>query len=104
MRRGRKLLMIAPLAILGFALFLALGGVVVRWLWNWLMPAIFGLPVLTFWQALGVLALSRILFGGFRFRAGGHRGWNRLTPEERERFRDRMRERWGSREPAGPTA
>lgn len=32
-------------------------------LWNWLMPAIFGLTVITFWQALGLLALSKILFG-----------------------------------------
>ncbi len=32
-------------------------------LWNWLMPVIFGLTVITFWQALGLLALSKILFG-----------------------------------------
>jgi hypothetical protein len=32
------------------------------WLWNWLMPEIFGLKVITFWQALGLNMLSGILF------------------------------------------
>ena len=32
-------------------------------LWNWLMPIIFGLPVLTFWQAVGINFLASILFG-----------------------------------------
>lgn len=32
------------------------------WLWNWLMPTLFGLKTITFWQALGVSMLSSILF------------------------------------------
>ena len=32
-------------------------------LWNWLMPTIFGLPVVTFWQSLGLMFLSSLLFG-----------------------------------------
>ena len=56
----------------GFIIFVALGGLVVWWLWNWLMPELFGLRELTFWQALGLLALSRILFGGFG--RSGHNG------------------------------
>jgi hypothetical protein len=100
----KKLLWIAPLAIAGMALLIALGGTIVQMLWNWLLPALFGFPQITFWQALGVLVLSRILFGGF---GGGHSGgrsrkrrWmeeqcEQMTPEERERFRQRMRERWG---------
>lgn len=44
-------------------------GFVVMWLWNWLMPAIFGLPSLTFWQAAGIIILFKLLFGGF-----GHGG------------------------------
>lgn len=40
--------------------------IVLMLLWNWLMPAIFGLGIITFWQALGLLALSKILFGGAR--------------------------------------
>jgi hypothetical protein len=99
MTRRRKLLMFAPLAIVGFLVFIAIGGAVVRLLWNWLLPAIFGLPEITFWQAIGVLALSRILFGGFGMHSGGPRRlrnrWEHMTPEERERFRQGMRDRWG---------
>jgi hypothetical protein len=102
-RRGKKLLFIAPLAILGILLFIAIGGEVVLLLWNWLVPSIFGWREITFWQAVGILALCRILFGRF----GGHascrrniRGriaerWGHMTPEERERFRQGMRTRWG---------
>jgi len=40
-------------------------GVVVLWLWNWLMPEIFGLPAISFWQAWGLVVLSHILFKSF---------------------------------------
>jgi hypothetical protein len=68
---------------------------VVMLLWNCLMPVIFNLTLISFWQALGLLALSRILFGGI---AGKHwlgRGrhhnpmrekWMKMTPEERKEF------------------
>ena len=108
----RKWIFIAPLAILGFLLFIALGGVVVQQLWNWLLPPLFGWRQITFWQAIGMLALCRILFGGFGLhgsgRASHHRRgiadrvadrvaerWEVMTPEERERFRERLRERCG---------
>ena len=58
---------------IGFVLFILLGGLVVQWLWNWLLPDIFGLRQITFWQALGLLALCRILFGSFGRGAGHHR-------------------------------
>ena len=91
----RKWIFLAPLVILGFVLFIALGGAVVMQLWNWLLPPLFGLPQVTFWQALGLLALCRILFGGFG-RHGLHRpDSRRRTPEERERFRQALRERFG---------
>jgi hypothetical protein len=67
--RFKKLIWIAPLAILAMAVFIVIGGEVVRLLWNWLLPPLFGLREVTFWQALGILALCRILFGG----AGWHR-------------------------------
>ena len=73
-----------------FLAFVALGGVVVQQLWNWLLPTLFAWPALTFWQALGLLALCRILFGGrgMRWSRGGSRsswrGWGRrwqaMTP------------------------
>src|SRR5215470_8670530 len=67
----RKWIWIAPLAILGILLFAYLGGEIVMLLWNWLLPPLFGWRMLTFWQALGLLALCRILFGHH----GGHRGF-----------------------------
>jgi hypothetical protein len=75
--------------------FIAIGGEVVMLLWNWLAPALFGWRQITFWQAIGLLALCRILFGGFRG-GGGPRSrirqrmaerWEQMTPEEREKFR-----------------
>src|SRR5262245_48694334 len=74
---------------IAFVLFILLGGQVVQWLWNWLLPDIFGLRQITFWQALGLLALSRILFGSFG-RGGGprrdsgkrHREWWKKRPRQ----------------------
>ncbi len=91
---------IAPLAIVAIPLFFFIGGEVVMHLWNWLLPPLFGWRTLGFWQALGLLALCRILFGGL----GGHgpgprRRWDsrckRMTPEEREKFRQAMHEGYG---------
>lgn len=92
--RKRKLMFFAPMAIIGVVLFLFLGGSVVQMLWNWLLPSLFGWHEVTFWQALGILALCRILFGGFG-RHGGYRGHSRMSSEERDRFRHRVRERFG---------
>lgn len=101
-------ILLAPVVLLGFLLFIALGGAVVMLLWNWLLPPLFGWPQVTLWQALGVLALCRILFGGL----GGHGSSSSrvrrrveercvtMTPEERERLRQRIRARWGF----GPSA
>jgi hypothetical protein len=93
----RKWFWIVPLAILGMALFAFIGGELVRLLWNWLLPPLFGWRQITFWQSLGLLALCRILFGGHGIR-GSHRSnmrrriaerWQRMTPEEREKARQR---------------
>jgi len=93
---------IVPLAIIGIPLFLFVGGEVVMHLWNWLLPPLFGWRMLGFWQALGLLALCRILFGGLghggpgRSRGRDFRGRCRnMTPEERERFRRAMDEGYG---------
>jgi hypothetical protein len=96
----KKWIFLAPLAILAILLFIALGGEVVRELWNWLLPPLFGWSRITFWQAIGILALCRILFGGsgwhrsggssFRRRMAGR--WGHMTAEERERLRQGMRE------------
>lgn len=88
MRVRVRWIVAAPVILLVFLLFMALGGEIVRQLWNWLMPTLFGVPRVTFWQALGMLALCRILVGGFS-------SGSRVRPEARERFRQRIRERWG---------
>jgi hypothetical protein len=104
----KKLFFIAPLAILAMVLFTFLGGEIVMRLWNWLLPPLFGWRQIAFWQALGLLALCRILFGGFRLRGPGRSNFRnrmrdrcgRMSPEERERFRQGIREGWGF----GPSA
>jgi len=84
----KKWYWIAPLAIIAIPLFIFVGGEIVMHLWNWLLPPLFGWRMLGFWQALGLLALCRILFG----RLGGPRGprgprirgCRKMSPEERE--------------------
>ena len=102
--RWKKMIFIAPLAILAMLLFTFLGGEIVLHLWNWLLPPLFGFRQINFWQALGLLLLCRILFGGLgrhgyngrsRFRRRMGERYRHTTPEERERFRERMRERFG---------
>ena len=59
---------------LAFAgLFALVFGYVVKWVWNMLMPAIFGLGQITFWQAVGIVILAKLLFGGFYHRVSGCR-------------------------------
>jgi hypothetical protein len=108
MTRKLKLILIAPLAILGIFAFIAIGGEIVLQLWNWLLPPLFGWRQITFWQALGILVLCRVLFGGLGSHGSGRSNFRRrldercghMTPEDRERFRQRMRERFGF----GPSA
>ena len=89
---------------LGLAAMAAVFSVAVMLLWNALIPTIFGLAVINFWQALGLLVLARILFGGFGHRGmvGGMRGmcrdnpihekWMKMTDEQRKEFFNRRRE------------
>jgi hypothetical protein len=87
-----KILIFITIIVAGF-------GSAVLYLWNWLMPPIFGLPQITYWQALGLLGLSWLLFGGPRGFMGPHgrrggRHLRHMSPEERERFRAGLRSRW----------
>jgi len=98
--------------ILKFALFAVLAGGIfgfaAMWLWNHLMPALFGLHTLGFWQALGLLILSKILVSGFHGRPGfSHdwrmrfiRRWEQMTPDERQAFRAGLH---GGCKPGGPS-
>ncbi|HVU98907.1 MAG TPA: hypothetical protein VHE34_26980 [Puia sp.] len=94
--RARKIAGVICLVIAGVIAF----GIIVMLLWNALMPEIFHLPTISFWQALGLFLLAKILFSGFR--GGGPRGrmkdklrekWMTMTPEEREKFK----QDWGGR-------
>ena len=61
---------------------------VVMWLWNWLMPAIFSLGTITIWQAAGLLLLSKILFSG-----GGHaKNWH--SDRKKKFWHSRFEEKW----------
>lgn len=98
-----KVIVIATVAVSLFSL-------VVMLLWNWLVPVLFGGPAITFWQALGLLVLSKILFSGFgpKGRHGGHgagkpfwrerfeKKWQNMSPEERQKFKARFKHRCGS--------
>ena len=91
---------------IGFAVIVGafLLGYVVMSLWNWLMPELFGLSMITYWKAFGILILAKILFGGFRGRGGccgcgggrwrshwhSHRWkekWENMSEEERAKVR-----------------
>ncbi len=84
------------------AVVLAVMSFVVMSLWNWLVPGLFGGPLIDYWKALGLLVLARILFGGLRPHGRGPWGgpwhhrmrahWEQMTPEERERFRSRFQD------------
>lgn len=99
MRKGLRILKFVVIALIAIPVF----GFVIMWLWNWLVPPVFGWHTINFWQALGLFLLSKLLFGGMN---GGHRPnqrwrrhmmerWEKMTPEEREKFRESMRARCG---------
>ncbi len=96
-----------PIAIVaGVTVF----GFVVMHLWNCILPSVLGVSTITFWQALGILILARILFGGFKGMHGHcrchhghdmHHRWMRMSREEREKWmhmsaeeREKMRAEW----------
>jgi len=80
-------LLIVPIMLAMIALF----GVAIMLLWNVLMPEIFGLPALNYWQAAGLLLFARILLGGL----GLGNGFTRRGPGEPfSRHGNRLREKW----------
>lgn len=94
--------------VAGITFFLIVFGFITMLLWNWLVPVLFNGPTIIFWQAIGLLALSKILFGGGGRRWGrrgrcgnrGHWRWRmeerlkNMTPEEREKFKNRCGGNW----------
>ena len=92
-------------AIIGFSILgvvvaaamALLFGFIVMWLWNWLMPELFGLSVITFWQAWGLVVLSHILFKSFPH--GQHHSHHH-DDEWKEKFRERFSKKCGHYDPA----
>ena len=100
---GRKRPPFFPIIIIGlFAL-----SAVVMWLWNATLPELIHVNTITYWKAMGLLVLCRILFGGFKFgpppgrspfsRAGWREKWKGMSEEEREKFKAQWREKCGRR-------
>jgi len=98
-----KFRFLIPLFVLGVVALVALA---VYGLWNGVLTEVVGVKAVTYWQALCILVLSRLLFGGFPGRRGGPFGppwrrrmmmkrWESLTSEQREKMREEMRKRFG---------
>lgn len=105
MKRGSWILTMVLLGVLAIGLL----GWVTQLLWNWLVPILFAGPVITIWQAYGLLLLSKILlFPIGKRHHGNHRGgywkpywrekWGRMSDEEKQQFRQKMKEKcsWGT--------
>jgi hypothetical protein len=111
MNKKFKFLLVLKI-IFGITAFVLIFGFGTMHLWNWLVPALFHGPMVTFWQMVGLLVLSKILFGGFgrKFGRHGHCGpggrwgrhhwkhrmherWHNMTPEEKEKLKARFKER-----------
>jgi hypothetical protein len=87
-RMGFGPFQIVGMVVGGLVLAVVLGflfGYFVMLLWNWLMPALFGLKVITYWQAFGLIVLSKILFGGHGFQRHGH-GHNKWHDKHWRKF------------------
>jgi len=84
------------------AVMITVGIAAIGWLimllWNWLIPSLFmGAQQIGYWQALGILLLSKILFSkGFGFGRchGRHQRWENMTSEEREQMKGQFKSRW----------
>lgn len=105
---AKKGLWIGKMVIFGLLMVL-LVGVVTQFLWNFVMPYIFGLPSISFWQALALFLLAKVIFGfgGGGKKWGGYRNhqmkrqwaerYSKLSPEERAKFKEKFTEKWCSR-------
>ena len=105
----RRRFIMFPLIGIAFA---AIASAIVMLLWNAVLPPLLNVSVIGYWQALGLLILSRILFGGFHHAWHDHHRphlsrarWLRLSEEEREHLREHFRSRcgWSEPPPGDPT-
>ncbi len=99
MKRGNWIVKMVAFGLLAIGVV----GLTTMLLWNWLVPELFHGPAINFWQALGLLTLTKILFWTFAKKQHGHSGqwrpywkekWNTMNPEDRERFKQKMKDKW----------
>lgn len=88
--RGKSPAVIAGMIIFGIIAITGLAillGFVLMWLWNGLMPELFGLPFISYWQAVGLFILAKILLGGCggRSSSGHHKKHHADTCEKEEK-------------------
>lgn len=79
-------IILGTIAIVGMSI---LFGFIIMWLWNWLMPSLFGLTTISYWHAIGLFILAKILFGGF----GRSHNSDKFQSRYKERYRERCREK-----------
>lgn len=94
-----KVFKVTGLVILGIIAAAALAilfGLVIQWLWNSIMPDIFGLPQVTYWQAVGLVVLSHILFGGHGHHGNGSNSHSKSKKSKRFNFEDGDERSWDS--------
>jgi hypothetical protein len=106
MKKVAKYTGLGVLFVVVMTLVLGLVAWLTQYLWNWIVPDLFAGPVISFWQAVGLLVLSKILLwpigrgGRCGHRYGGpgpwSARWKSMSPEQRERLKARMREKWCS--------
>lgn len=103
----------APLFILAIAAGIFAFSGVFMLLWNAILPGVIHVGAISYWQAMGILVLSKMLFSGFRGRRhfGGHwrrqmyMKWQNMTDEEREKFKQQCYgRRWHSANDASTVA
>jgi len=111
MNKGLRILGWTAMGLLAVSVF----GLVTMLLWNWLVPVLFNGPIIGFWQALGLLVLSKLLFWGAggkgnHWRSRGYQNhwknkvynkFSSMTPEEREALKQKMKEKWCHWEESG---
>lgn len=102
---SKKFKILMALKIIGgITAFVIIFGFGTMYLWNWLIPTLFHGPVINFWQTVGLIILSKILFGGCGKKFGGHNrhhSWKQrmhekmgnMTPEEKEQFKQRLKDK-----------
>ena len=89
--------------IFWFLVMVAIFTAIVMLLWNWLVPDLFGGRMINYWQAMGLLALTRILTGLGKagtdhWKHKMNHGWNSLPAVEKERLRQKFKDRWCNNE------